>query len=220
VLPTAHCRLPLWEILATVDERNESMIRSQIVPRGVNDPRVIQAFRSVPRALFVPPSLQDEAYDDSPLPIGHHQTISQPFIVALMTSLLELKGTERVLEVGTGSGYQTAILGRLAREVCSAEIVPGLSARVGGVLEALGIRNVVLREGNAVEVFRERTPFDAILAGAAPETMPDELLDQLAEGGRAVLPVGGEEQFLWVIERRNGKLMRSRREAVRFVPMK
>jgi protein-L-isoaspartate(D-aspartate) O-methyltransferase len=200
---------------------NERMIRDQIVARGVRDPRVIDAFRKTPRELFVPQQFRASAYDDTPLPLVRGQTISQPFIVALMTEMLQLTGNEKVLEIGTGSGYQTVILARLARIVYSAELEPELAASVRELLGQLGITNVVLRAGNGVEVFRKEAPFDAILSAAAPESLPEELLDQLAEGGRCVIPVGAADlQHLWRIERRDGKLVRQRLEAVRFVPLR
>jgi protein-L-isoaspartate(D-aspartate) O-methyltransferase len=200
-------------------DRNDRMIETQIAARGITDPRVLGALRSVPRQLFVPAALQAEAYDDSPLPIGCGQTISQPYIVALMTSLLELRGGESVLEVGTGSGYQTAILGRLSRIVHSAEIQRGWSGAVHRRLEKLGITNVVLAEGDARTVHRASAPFDRILAAAAPEEAPADLLAQLAEGGRAILPIGREVQHLWRFDRLEGELLGTRLDAVRFVPM-
>lgn len=200
---------------------NEQMIREQIVARGVRDPRVIEAFRRTPREWFVPPHLRASAYDDTPLPLVHGQTISQPFIVALMTEMLHLEGHEKVLEIGTGSGYQTAILARLARIVCSAEVEPELAVSVRERLASLGITNVVLRAGNGVEVFRDEAPFDAILSAAAPESLPTDLVDQLADGGRCIIPVGGtDSQHLWLIERRGGVVERRRLEAVRFVPLR
>lgn len=200
---------------------NERMIRNQILARGVSDPRVIDAFRKTPRELFVPPQYRASAYDDTPLPLGRGQTISQPFIVALMTEMLHLTGDEKVLEIGTGSGYQTAILARLAKMVYSAEVEPELGESVRERLGALGIANVVLRVGNGVEIFKDAAPFDAILSAAAPESLPEGLLDQLVEGGRCIIPVGAADlQHLWRIERRNGKLVRERLEAVRFVPLR
>lgn len=201
-------------------DANERMIRDQIEWRGVRDPRVLAAFRAVPREVFVPPHLIDEAYSDAPLPLLHGQTISQPYIVAYMTERLHLRGHERVLEIGTGSGYQTAILARLAREVFSAEIEPELAATVLQRLEKLGVTNVHLRVGNGVDVFRDQAPFDSILSAAAPFAVPDELLDQLAEGGRCIIPVGGGEQFLWMFERIRGEVRRQRLDAVRFVPLR
>jgi protein-L-isoaspartate(D-aspartate) O-methyltransferase len=198
---------------------NERMIQQQIIARGVSDPRVIEAFRSVPRELFVPPNHRASAYDDTPLPLPRGQTISQPFIVAFMTEVLRLEGHEKVLEIGTGSGYQTAILARLARIVYSAEVEP--ESGVAEKLAMLGIDNVVLGLGNGVELFRKEAPFDAILSAAAPEFLPESLVDQLADGGRCIIPVGAADlQYLWLIERRGGHITRKRLEAVRFVPLR
>ena len=205
----------------TIDDENERMIREQIMARGVTNPRVVDAFRSVPRELFVPPHLRASAYDDTPLPLERGQTISQPFIVAFMTHMLHLRGDEKVLEIGTGSGYQTAILGRLVKTVYSAEVEPDLARTVRARLAQLGITNVILGVGNGVELFREHAPFDAILSAAAPQYLPEELLDQLAEGGRCIIPVGAADlQHLWLIGRQNGQLRRTRLEPVRFVPLR
>jgi protein-L-isoaspartate(D-aspartate) O-methyltransferase len=202
-------------------DSNEQMIQEQIVSRGVSDPRVLDAFRSVPRDVFVPPNLRASAYDDTPLPLVHGQTISQPFIVAFMTEMLRLRGDEKVLEIGTGSGYQTAILARLTRIVYSAEVEPELAATAKERLAQLGITNVVLGTGNGVELFREQAPFDAILSAAAPEHLPESLVDQLADGGRCIIPVGAADlQHLWLIERHGGHVARKRLEAVRFVPLR
>ncbi len=200
---------------------NETMLRAQIIGRGISDPRVIEAFRSVPRELFVPPGLRAYSYKDGPLPLACSQTISQPYIVALMTQMLRLRGHETVLEIGTGSGYQTAILARLVRHVYSAELEPDLAAGVRGRLEQLAIDNVTLGVGDGLEIFRAESPFDAILSAAAPETLPEGLIGQLAEGGRCVIPVGSpDDQHLWLIERRGGLVTRTRHEAVRFVPLR
>jgi protein-L-isoaspartate(D-aspartate) O-methyltransferase len=205
----------------STEDPNERMLREQIVARGVTDRRVLDAFRSVPRELFVPPHLRYAAYKDSPLPLVRGQTISQPFIVALMTEMLQLRGDEKVLEIGTGSGYQTAILSRLARIVYSAEVEPELSQTAADRLGQLGITNVVLGTGNGVEIFREHAPFDAILSAAAPEELPEELVDQLVDGGRCIIPVGAADlQHLWLIERRGAHVTRKRLEAVRFVPLR
>jgi protein-L-isoaspartate(D-aspartate) O-methyltransferase len=200
---------------------NERMIVEQIEARGVRDPRVLEAMRSVPRALFVPPNLRASAYDDTPLPLARGQTISQPFIVGLMSEMLRLRGDETVLEIGSGSGYQTAVLARLARHVCSAEVEPDLAAGVRERLDRLAISNVTLGVGNGVELFRARAPFDAILSAAAPAELPEALIDQLAEGGRCVIPVGAFDlQHLWLIERTGGRVVRRRMDAVRFVPLR
>ncbi|MEO8033090.1 MAG: protein-L-isoaspartate(D-aspartate) O-methyltransferase [Acidobacteriota bacterium] len=200
---------------------NERMIASQIVARGVRDPRVLEALRSVPRELFVPTALLRSAFEDEPLPLRCGQTISQPFIVARMTELLALHATDVVLEIGTGSGYQTAVLARLARHVWSAELEPELSADAAAGLEKLGISNVTLGVGDGLALFRDAGPFDAILSAAAPVSMPESLLEQLAEGGRCVIPVGEQgDQHLWRIERLGGVLQRQRLDAVRFVPLR
>lgn len=197
------------------------MIREQIIARGVTDPRVVEAFRSTPRDLFVPPPLRAAAFDDSPLPLEQGQTISQPFIVALMTQLLHLQADDSVLEIGTGSGYQTAVLARLARVVYSAELEPALARDVGARLSGLGITNAVLVVGDGLRVFREHAPFDAILSAAAPLHVPEALLEQLAEGGRMVIPIGSADiQFLWMFERRRGEIVRRQLDPVRFVPMR
>lgn len=197
------------------------MLREQIAARGVTDARVFEAFRAVPRELFVPPNLRASAYDDTPLPLAHGQTISQPFIVALMTEMLRLRGEEKVLEIGTGSGYQTAILAKLTRHVFSAEVEPDLASTVRGRLAALDITNVTLGIGDGLQIFRAHAPFDAILSAAAPEQMPEALIEQLAEGGRCVIPVGASDlQHLWFLERRDGAVTRTKLDAVRFVPLR
>jgi protein-L-isoaspartate(D-aspartate) O-methyltransferase len=205
----------------STNERNARMIREQIVARGVSDPRVLAALRDTPRELFVLPAFRESAYDDNPLPLPRGQTISQPFIVALMTELLHLRGDENVLEIGAGSGYQTAILARLARVVYSAELEPDLAATARERLAQLGVENVVLRAGDGVTLFRDHAPFDAILSAAAPEVLPEGLIDQLAEGGRCIIPVGAADlQHLWLVERRDGRVERRRLDPVRFVPLR
>jgi protein-L-isoaspartate(D-aspartate) O-methyltransferase len=197
------------------------MIREQILARGIRDPRVLEALRAVPRELFVPETLRASAYEDSPLPLSGGQTISQPYIVAVMSELLRLRGDEKVLEIGTGSGYQTAILSRLAGTVFSAEIDATLAEGARQILEKLAITNVVLGIGNGVELFREHAPFDAILSAAAPEHLPKELIEQLAEGGRCIIPAGAAEtQYLWLVERHGGHVTRKRMAPVRFVPLR
>lgn len=203
------------------ETESERMLREQILARGIRDPRVLDAFRAVPRELFVPENLRASAYEDSPLPLSGGQTISQPYIVALMSELLCLRGDEKVLEIGTGSGYQTAILSRLARTVYSAEIDASLAGGARRILEGLAITNVVFGAGNGVELFREHAPFDAILSAAAPEQLPEELIEQLAEGGRCIIPAGAAEmQYLWLVERHRGQVTRKRMAPVRFVPLR
>jgi protein-L-isoaspartate(D-aspartate) O-methyltransferase len=183
----------------------ERMVEEQLVRRGITDARVLDAMRRIPRHRFVGEGLAHSAYEDHPLPIGEGQTISQPYIVALMTSLLELTGTEKVLEVGTGSGYQTAVLGALARRVCSIERLPRLADRARATLEALGVANVWIRVGNGALGWPDEAPFDRILVAAGGPSVPPPLVEQLAEGGRLILPVGSaDEQILTVVERAGG----------------
>ena len=179
----------------------ERMVDEQLVARGVTDPRVLAAMRRVPRHRFVQEALRARAYGDHPLPIGEDQTISQPFIVGLMTSLLELTGREKVLEVGTGSGYQTAVLATVARRVCSIERLPRLAERARALLEALGHDNVWIRVGNGALGWPDQAPFDRIIVTAGGPAIPPPLVQQLAEGGRMVLPVGSpENQTLTVVD--------------------
>jgi protein-L-isoaspartate(D-aspartate) O-methyltransferase len=195
------------------------MVTTQIVSRGVRDPRVLDALRRVERHRFVPDSLRDHAYEDRPLVIGHGQTISQPYIVALMTEEARVKPGARVLEIGTGSGYQAAVLSVLAGQVSSIEIVEPLAARAATLLQALGYANVTVRAGDGYRGWPERAPFDAILVTAAPPELPQPLLDQLAVGGRLVAPVGEGVQELVVVERTAAGLQRRAVIPVRFVPM-
>ena len=195
------------------------MVREQIEARGVEDARVLDAMRRVPRERFVPGATVREAYGDHPLSIGFGQTISQPYVVAFMTEALRLTGGERVLEVGSGSGYQSAILAELAERVFSIEIVPELAARSERVLADLGYDNVQVRCGDGYEGWPEEAPFDAILVAAAAGHTPPKLVEQLATGGRMILPVGGEEQRLVLLRNtRRGIRMRNVLP-VRFVPM-
>jgi len=168
----------------------ERMIREQIERRGLHDPRLLAALRAVPRHWFVPAHLQEYAYDDGPLPIGLHQTISQPYIVAYMTHRLVLTGREKVLEIGTGSGYQAAVLANLAGEVHSVEALPALARQAAETLRPLGLVNLHLHTGDGSLGWLEAAPFDAILVTAAAPGIPPPLVDQLVEGGRMVLPVG------------------------------
>lgn len=184
-------------------ERRRGMVAGQLRSRGIRDRRVLEAFESVPRHLFVPENAQEWAYDDRPLPIGFWQTISQPFIVAYMTQLLELNGSERVLEVGTGSGYQAAILSKLVREVHTIELIPELSHRAAKALAEIGATNVLLHIGDGSKGWSESAPYDAILVSAAALHVPEPLLAQLAAHGRMILPVGGsgyQELELWTHE--------------------
>ena len=201
-------------------ERRAHMVETQIVARGVRDPRVLAAMREVPRHLFVDPSESAHAYEDHPLPIAGNQTISQPYIVALMTELAEITPQEKVLEIGTGSGYQSAVLAKLAREVYSIEIVPELARQSAERLKKLGYGNVTVREGDGYRGWPEHAPFDAIIVTAAPDRIPQPLLDQLAPGGRMVIPVGSFFQELKVLSKeKNGRITEKDIIPVRFVPM-
>jgi protein-L-isoaspartate(D-aspartate) O-methyltransferase len=201
-------------------DRRARMVETQIVSRGVRNPRVLAAMREVPRHLFVEPSERDRAYEDTPLPIPGQQTISQPYIVALMTELLDVAAGEKVLEIGTGSGYQSAVLSRLAGEVYTIEILPELARAAESRLKQLGYENVTVRAGDGYGGWPEHAPFDAIIVTAAPERIPQPLLDQLAPGGRMVIPVGGFFQELKVFEKdASGRVTERAILPVRFVPM-
>ena len=198
----------------------ERMVDEHLVSRGVTDPRVLAAMRRVPRHRFVQEALRARAYGDHPLPIGEEQTISQPFIVALMTSLLELSGREKVLEIGTGSGYQTAVLAALARRVCSVERLPRLAERARTVLESLGHGNVWVRVGNGALGWPDEAPFDRILVTAGGPSIPPPLVQQLAEGGRMVLPVGSpDNQVLTVVDNVGGEIRQRTHGECKFVKL-
>ena len=198
----------------------ERMVEEQLVRRGITDRRVLDAMRRVARHLFVAEALRERAHGDHPLPIGEQQTISQPYIVALMTSLLELAGTEKVLEIGTGSGYQTAVLAELARRVWSIERIPSLATRARAVLEGLGYTNVWVRLGNGTLGWPDEGPFDRILIAAGGPGVPPPLFEQLAEGGRMVLPIGDASgQTLTVVERIAGEMRSTPRGDCMFVPL-
>ena len=183
------------------------MVEEQLVHRGVTDERVLAAMRRIPRHLFVEEPLRDRAHGDHPLPIGEEQTISQPYIVGFMTQLLELRGQEKVLEVGTGSGYQTAVLAELARRVCSIERLPRLAERARGLLEQLGYDNVWVRVGSGTLGWPDEAPFDRILVTAGGPSIPPPLFQQLVEGGRMVVPVGDvANQTLTVVEKIRGEM--------------
>jgi len=196
----------------------QKMVESQIVKRGVKDKGVLKAMRKVPRHKFVPDDAISYAYEDEPLPIGYGQTISQPYIVALMTELLELKRDSRVLEIGTGSGYQAAVLAELCDSVSSIEIICELADRADSTLADLGYRVDVIC-GDGYGGWPEKAPFDAIIVTAAPDEVPQPLLDQLAEGGRMVIPVGTYRQELKLIRKEDGKIKEMNVIPVRFVPM-
>ena len=199
--------------------RRHDMVETQIRARGIVDPRVLAAMRDVPRHRFVRDSDINSAYGDFPLSIGHAQTISQPYIVAFMTEALAVDATDKVLEIGTGSGYQAAVLGRIAREVYTIEIIPELAERSTRVLKELGFTNVQTRTGDGYAGWPEQAPFDAVIVTAAPDHIPQPLVDQLKIGGRLVVPVGRGDQDLLVLTRTKDGLREEARLPVRFVPL-
>ena len=204
---------PDWQAL------RDAMVDRQIAARGVRDGRVLKAMRTVPRHLFVPEDLQSEAYRDSPLPIGLGQTISQPYIVALMSELLEARPGDTVLEVGTGSGYQAAVLAAMGVEVFTIEIVPELCAQAGTVLAELGYDSVHVRCGDGYGGWPEKAPFDGVIVTAAPDRVPEPLLEQLREGASMVIPVGAWHQDLKTLTRTEDGFEERSVIPVRFVPM-
>lgn len=197
------------------------MVERDIRGRGINDARVIDAFAAVPRHIFLPGAAPRDAYGDFPVPIGHRQTVSQPYIVALMVELAAIAPGDRVLEIGTGCGYQTAILAQLTPDVCTVEIIPGLHERARATLAALGGAGVRMRLGDGNDGWPEWAPYDAIVVSAAPVAVPPALGDQLKEGGRLVVPVGleGGAQQLMRFIRRGGRLVGESIAPVRFVPL-
>ncbi len=211
-------------LVDSADQRRarERLVNQRVEPAGVRDPAVLAAMRKVPRHLFVPPDGQSEAYDDHPLPIGHEQTISQPSLVALMTQMLQVDRASRVLEIGTGSGYQAAILGEIVQEVCTIEIVRPLGEEAARRLQQMGYKNVHVQVGDGYRGWPERAPFDAIMVTCAPERVPPPLVDQLKPGGRICIPVGptgGPQELYLMIKRADGTLERQSALPVRFVPM-
>lgn len=202
------------------DKEQEHMVESQLVRRGIKDRRVLDAMRQVPRHLFVPKDTRGLAYCDGPLPIGQGQTISQPYIVALMTELLELTGQEKVLELGTGSGYQAAILSRLVRQVYSVERHAALAEQAEKVFAQLGYDNIVISVGDGTLGWPEHSPYEAIIVTAAAPDVPQPLMEQLADGGRLVAPVGSRwSQVLAKVKRQGETLTKEHLTAVAFVPL-
>ena len=197
----------------------EEMVRTQIASRDITDARVLAAMRKVPREFFVRPEDIKAAFHDGPLSIGCGQTISQPYIVAYMTELLGIGESSRVLEIGTGCGYQTAVLAELAAAVCTVEIIPELSARAREILDGMGYSNIEYRTGDGREGWPGKAPFDAIIVTAAPGEVPAALKEQLAEGGRLVIPVGVSAQYIHRIVRRGDEYEDEGLIAVRFVPL-
>lgn len=200
--------------------QRRQMVQQQLLTRGITDARVLAAMAKVPREEFVPAESRAASYEDGPLPIGYAQTISQPYVVAFMTEQLRPKPTDHVLEVGTGSGYQAAILAELASEVYSMEIVEALAKSAETILQRLGYKNVHLKTGDGYKGWPEMAPFDAIIVTCAPDKVPQPLVDQLKESGRMVIPVGDRfAQQLYLLEKSNGQLKQSATLPVRFVPM-
>jgi protein-L-isoaspartate(D-aspartate) O-methyltransferase len=221
-----QCREKTGQQLRDVNEvdafqaQREAMVSAQIQRRGIKSESVLRAMRTVPRHRFVPSNLITSAYRDYPLPIGYDQTISQPYIVALMTEQLDLKPESRVLEIGTGSGYQAAVLGEIAAEVYTIEIIPALYESARQLLQNMGYENVHCRMGDGYQGWPEAAPFDGIIVTAAPQHIPSPLLEQLRKGGRMTIPVGDYYQELLLIEKsEDGELKQSSVIPVRFVPM-
>jgi protein-L-isoaspartate(D-aspartate) O-methyltransferase len=202
------------------EEKRTEMVREQIRLRGIRDEKVLAAMQTVERHKFIPSEYWLEAYEDHPLPIGDDQTISQPYIVAFMTEALELKSTDKVLEIGTGSGYQAAILAEICDSVFTVEIFPTLAETATITLEELGYQNVFVKNGDGYEGWVEHAPYDGIIVTCAPENIPQKLIDQLAEGGRMMIPLGpAYNQNLILLEKKKGKLEKKNVLPVRFVPM-
>lgn len=215
--PTSTDREPQDDSFALI---RRQMVARQLAGRGIKNERVLDAIRRVPRHQFVPKRLQDRAYNDSPLPIGNGQTISQPYIVGLMTELVDLQADDRVLDVGTGSGYQAAVLAELVQHVDSIEIVESLAKDADARLKALGYNNIRVRHGDGYAGLPNDAPFDAIVVAAAPDHVPPALIDQLAPGGKMVIPVGDRVQSLILIEKHSdGEVVRRNVAPVMFVPM-
>jgi len=200
--------------------QRQRMVVSQIRGRGISDAAVLKAMETVPRHRFVPPEVRALAYGDTPLPIGHGQTISQPYIVALMSQLLDVQPGQRVLEIGTGSGYQAAVLAEMGVSVFTIEIVPELGRQAINVLDALGFKNIRVKIGDGYKGWPEHAPFDAIIVTCAPTNVPEPLKAQLAEGGRMVIPSGEKyNQQLFLLTKQTGKIKQEKIVDVRFVPM-
>jgi protein-L-isoaspartate(D-aspartate) O-methyltransferase len=219
VLAAAGCgqKAPLASEFAA---QRQQMVQRQLMARGINEQRVLDAMAKVAREEFIPPESRAASYEDGPLPIGYGQTISQPYIVAFMTEQLRPKPSDRVLEVGTGSGYQAAILAELVSEVYSIEIVEPLGKNAEATLQRLGYKNVHVKIGDGYKGWSETAPFDAIIVTCAPDKVPQPLVDQLKDGGRMVIPVGDKfAQQLYLLEKKNGQLKQSATLPVRFVPM-
>jgi len=200
--------------------QRRQMVDRQLRGRDITDPAVLRAMAAVPRHLFVPSSLRALAYDDGPLPIGHDQTISQPYIVALMSQLLSVEGGDKILEIGTGSGYQAAVLAEMGAEVFTVEIVPELARQAEKLLGDLSYDSVTVKTGDGYKGWPEHAPFDGIIVTCAPTMVPEPLKEQLAEGGRMVIPAGESyAQKLYPLKKKDGKIVQRKVIDVRFVPM-
>jgi protein-L-isoaspartate(D-aspartate) O-methyltransferase len=220
--PSPTGALPTLDVTAeSFAAARHEMVDAQIHERGISDPAVLAAMETVPRHLFVPSEWLQEAYADHPLPIGYGQTISQPYVVAWMTELLRLKPGARVLEIGTGSGYQAAILGQMGMEVYTIEIVEPLATQASARLAEMGYDNITVRHADGYYGWQEHAPFDGIIVTCAPDHIPPPLVAQLADGGRMVLPVGppGGYQSLWLVEKHGDQVQTSNMGGVTFVPL-
>lgn len=213
--------VPAPRIMENAEVTRGRMITEQIVRRGVTDPQILAAMQKVPREEFLPPDVKNMAYDDRAIPIGYGQTISQPYVVAFMTRALALKPGDRVLEVGTGSGYQTAVLAELVKNVYTIEILPVMGERAAATLQRLGYTNISTKIGDGYRGWPDAQPFDAVIVTCAADAIPQPLVDQLAEGGRMIIPVGpqGEPQNLVILKKTGGKLEQKKVLPVTFVPM-
>lgn len=201
------------------DKERERMVKNQLVGRGIKDKRVLEAMRKVARHLFIPENMRSYAYNDEPLPIGEGQTISQPYIVAYMTEALQLNGSERVLEIGTGSGYQTAILNEIVKEVFTLELIGSLSVKAQEVLKELKYVNIFFKIGDGTLGWKEHAPYDAIMVTAAPAGVPKALKEQLKMYGKMIIPVGATFQELVLVIREKKKFKIKKLLPVRFVPL-
>ena len=209
-------------VLTTADfaAQRQRMVDQQLKGRGIQDKRVLAAMAKVPRDQFIPADARAEAYEDGPLPIGYDQTISQPYIVGFMTEQLRPKSSDRVLEIGSGSGYQAAVLAELVADVYTIDIIEPLAKTAEATLQRLGYKNVHIKVGDGYKGWLEEAPFDAIIVTCSPEKVPQPLVDQLKDGGRMVIPVGERfAQQLYLLEKKNGQLKESATLPVRFVPM-
>jgi protein-L-isoaspartate(D-aspartate) O-methyltransferase len=203
-------------------KRRDEMVKDQIEERGIHDAATLASLRKVPRHLFVPKKSIDDAYDDRPLPIGFGQTISQPYIVAYMTEIVRPHASNRVLEIGTGSGYQAAVLANIVKEVYTIEIIDTLSKQATTLFNKLNYKNITVKTGDGYYGWKEKSPFDAIIVTAAAEHIPPPLIEQLKENGRMIIPIGSPfmVQQLMLVEKKNGKVRTTSMMPVRFVPFK